>query len=197
MIDLLLQIDTALFLFFNAVLHNPLFDAVFPVITKDKNWLIPGIAIISLYLGFKRKRALIGIGLALVTVAIADPLAVRILKPLVGRLRPCNPQHFVEGGRFLIGMKSSYSFPSAHALNLFAQAMLFSRLHPGATPWLFAVAGIISYTRIYVGVHYPFDVLAGAVFGMGVGLGVFLGYTALAKRIARAREPVSIENDSP
>jgi undecaprenyl-diphosphatase len=75
----------------------------------------------------------------------------------------------IPDGRFLIGRKTSNSFPSSHAMNMFAQATLFSLLYRRRAAWFFLFAAIIGFSRIYVGVHYPFDVLGGALFGMCIG----------------------------
>jgi undecaprenyl-diphosphatase len=176
MLDAILAWDKALFLFFNATLALPLLDPFFTTITHGRFWIAPGCGlVIILFATMDKKRAALLVVLSLVTVAITDPLGAQILKPLFHRLRPCNPDALVEGGRFLLGYKTTLSFPSIHALNMFGQAMLFSLLYRRYTLWFFLFAAFIGYSRIYVGVHYPFDVLGGAVFGMVCGAGVYGG----------------------
>jgi undecaprenyl-diphosphatase len=179
MLHYLLQIDTNLFCFCNHTLANPALDALFTTITNGRFWVIPGIVAAVLFLYFKKKNAAVVIALMLVTVSVSDPVCNRIVKPLVPRMRPCNENVHIDGGRFLIGRKGSPSFPSSHAMNMFAQAMLLTLLYRrkrvGITA--FAFAAIIGLSRIYVGVHYPFDVVAGALFGVIIGAGVY--YAAL------------------
>lgn len=191
--EMLHSIDVALFLFFNSTIANPVFDAAFPLITDKHFWIVPGVAAAAWFLKVEKKRAAIAIGLALVTVAISDPLAVRILKPLIDRDRPCDRDALVEGGRFLLGHKGSRSFPSAHATNIFAQAALFSCLYPRATPWCVSFAATIGFSRIYVGVHYPFDVLGGAVVGSAVGGLVFLIFSRIRRRFGTGESTTEVK----
>lgn len=161
-----------------------MFDAIFPVITNGAFWVIPGIAAALAFLYFQRKKALIVMCLMLVTVSVSDPVCNRIIKPQFHRLRPCDEQVSIDHGRFLLGRKNSESFPSSHAMNMFGQAMLLSLLYRRKRVWIitFAFAATIGFSRIYVGVHYPLDVLAGAVFGTCIGLFVFFVYSLVLRR---------------
>jgi undecaprenyl-diphosphatase len=176
MLDTLLAWDKSLFLLINHVLTSGVLDAFFTVITNGKFWILPGILAALVYLKVEKKRALIVLLLAAATVALSDPVCARIIKPFFHRLRPCNPSDLVEGGRFLLGYKSSFSFPSSHAMNMFGQAALFSFFYPRRGPWFFLFAACIGFSRIYVGVHYPLDVLGGAVLGVACGALVYGAY---------------------
>jgi undecaprenyl-diphosphatase len=180
----LLALDTQLFLFFNHAIANPLFDAVFPVITNGRFWIIPGVCAALALLYFQRRKAIVVIVLSLLTVSVSDPVCNRIVKPLVPRMRPCDTRVHIEGARFLIGTKSSRSFPSSHAMNMFAQAMLFTLLYRRKRVWItaFAFAAVIAFSRVYVGVHYPMDVFAGAIFGVMVGGIIYSGYLFVMKK---------------
>ncbi len=184
MLHYILSLDTRLFLFFNHDIANRMFDVFFVTITNGRFWVIPGVAAALLFIFFKRRTALVVIALSLLTVSVSDPVCNRIIKPVFHRQRPCNDNVMVPGGRFLLGRKTSDSFPSSHAMNMFAQAMLFTLLYRrkrvGITA--FAFAATIGFSRIYVGVHYPFDVAAGAIFGILVGWGVYAGYRAAMKK---------------
>lgn len=186
--DILLSIDHSLFLLINATLINPFLDIIFIHITEPRFWIIPGVAVMVLFIRKEKKKALIVLGLAVLTVSITDPLAARFIKPLVGRLRPCNPNALIEGGRFLLGYKNSFSFPSSHSMNMFAEATLFSFFYPGKKIWFFVFAFFIGYSRIYVGVHYPFDVAGGAIMGMVIASVVYYGYV-FSTRLLPRRSP--------
>ena len=148
--------------------------------------MVPAIAVSIGLIWFEKKRAIWIIGLSLVVVALSNPLSVRVLKPFFGRFRPCHPEFFIEGGRFLLGYEHSYAFPSAHATNVFAQAAYFSLVYRKCTPWFFVFAALIGYSRIYVGVHYPLDVLFGMVCGCAVG-GAVYGVFFLIRNLYRKK----------
>ena len=181
MLEAILAFDTKLFLLLNSAIANPVFDVIYPIFDEQNNWIIPGLVVAAFFIRRERKKALIALGLLVLVILIADPLCARIIKPLVGRLRPCHPDVLVEGGRFLKGHRASLSFPSCHAMNMYAGAMLITLLYPKNGSWLLAIAALRGYARIYLGVHYPSDVLAGAVFGMLVALGVYFVYRSIKK----------------
>jgi len=70
----------------------------------------------------------------------------------------------------LIGLKRSFSFPSSHATNMFAAAALFAMFFPKGSRYYFGFAALVAYSRVYVGVHYPFDVFGGALLGVAISI---------------------------
>jgi len=176
MIDQLIQWDTSLFLFLNTAPANPLFDAFFVFITEGRNWLIPGIIMAAVFVSVKRKQAVVVLLLGFLVICLTDPIAYRIFKPWIGRYRPSHPDHFVEGARFLIGYRGGYSFPSNHASNVFGLATFLTFFYPRKWGWYFGIAGAVAFSRIYVGVHYPLDILGGLILGFFCGAGVFYAY---------------------
>ena len=185
MFHFLIQIDRSVFLFFNKTLSNPFFDTIFPIITEPRNWLIVALIAMIFFIFKEKKKALGVIALVLIAVALSDLIAYRILKPLLGRLRPCHPEFYIEGGRFLIGMKTSFSFPSNHAMNMFTAATVLSYFYRKYFGYFFGFAVLIGFSRIYVGVHYPLDIIGGAVFGIIFGSGVYWGYVGIKVCIKR------------
>ena len=104
--------------------------------------------------------------MTLVMVAVSDQLSSNLLKNLFERVRPCNALPDVN---ILAGCTGSFSFPSSHAVNNFTAAMFFYKFYPKLKFVLFTTAGLVALSRPYVGVHYPSDILAGALIGLAVG----------------------------
>jgi undecaprenyl-diphosphatase len=197
LLDIIRNIDRTLFLALNRDAANPVMDAVMPFITDVDNWLIP-IFLIWLYLMIfgGRKGRIAGIGLIFL-ISLSDQLSSSVLKPWVHRIRPCHPDQFIEGGRFLIGMKKTLSFPSSHAANMGAMASYFSVKYP-KTRWIvIPIALIIGYSRIYVGVHYVTDVLAGLMLGILCGWCILSVETLIGRawRSWKSRRPESNRSD--
>lgn len=159
------EIDTLLFSFINRDLQNSIFDVSMPVITGRYYFLI---LILMIWLIIKdKKNAVIPILLTVVSVALSD-WASNILKHLIERPRPC---HVVESVRLLVGCGGSFSMPSNHAAN--ASAIIFALSYQSKKwmRWLvLAVAILVGFSRIYVGVHYLSDVIVGTFIGIIVSI---------------------------
>lgn len=177
MLEAIITWDQATFLLINSAWHSPLFDRLFPLVTSWKNFAIPFLVVALLVTAIGRLRGLHFVILAVGTVLVADAISAHFIKNLVERTRPCNA---LEEVRLLVGCTTSPSFPSNHAVNasvLATLAMLYVRLLllPSAIG-----AMLVAYSRVYVGVHYPLDVLAGVVLGVAVALIVTGVVTAVA-----------------
>jgi len=159
----LIQFDTSLFYFFNVKLQNGIFDFLMPILTNLDYWRIPLGMMVVLLLIFGKKRGRIAVLLLVVGIALSDQLCNNVLKPLIQRIRPCN---VLEEIHLLVNCTRAYSFPSSHAMNIFTGCILFSYSYPKSKVILLIIAVLVSYSRIYVGVHYPFDVLAGVILGI-------------------------------
>jgi undecaprenyl-diphosphatase len=156
--------DVELFELLNSKLTHPALDALMPALTSSATYRVPLLlaALALIVWGTRRQRHVL-LGLV-VCVGLTDLVSSRLVKPIAGRLRPSFTQPEV---RLLIGAKRSFSMPSSHAANLSAATWCLLRGRaPGAlVAGMAAVLILISYSRIYVGVHYPSDVLAGALLG--------------------------------
>jgi undecaprenyl-diphosphatase len=173
MIEWLYGIDVALFRFGNEALANPAGDWFFPFITEVKNfYIIYAVTLIALMI-LGKKRGVTTVVLLLITITIADQVSSFVVKPFFGRLRPC---HTLEDVRLLVGCGGGKSFTSSHATNNFAMAVLVSHFYPVARPWLLLWAVLVSYSRVYIGVHYFSDILGGAVLGTLIAAGVAYGW---------------------
>ncbi len=117
-----------------------------------------------------------------VTILFAESLS-GLLKNEIGRPRPAVAD---PDPATLVGLPATSSFPSGHATVAFACATVLALGRPRLALWLFALAALIAFSRVYVGVHYPFDVLAGAVLGVAVACGV-LAAAELVRRFVRSR----------
>ncbi|HEY9117966.1 MAG TPA: phosphatase PAP2 family protein [Roseivirga sp.] len=168
MIDQLEIWDKALFKFLNG-LHNSFFDFLMPGISNKYIW-IPLYLLILYYLirrsGFKTLYIIIGIGLL---IFLSDQSASGILKPWVERLRPCYDPTLEGQVHLLKGCGGKYGFASSHASNSFAVAMfawLMLKDHIKFIWLLFPWAILVAYSRVYIGVHFPGDIMVGAILGI-------------------------------
>lgn len=168
--------DTWLFLQLNQVWTHPFLDAVFPWWRESNTW-IPVYLFFILLAAFNfKEKALPWILFAVITVVLTDQISSSLLKPWVARPRPCQEPGLVGQVRLLLnGCSGAFSFTSSHATNHFGFAMFIymttRHLLRYAGKVLFWWAASICYAQVYVGVHYPLDVLCGALLGCGIGYG--------------------------
>ncbi len=163
LLENLIYLDTTLFYLFNVKLQNGFFDFLLPILTNLDYWRIPlGLMVISLLI-FGKKKGRITVLLLVLGIALSDQLCNSVLKPLIQRIRPCN---VLENIHLLVNCTRAYSFPSSHAMNIFTGCFLLSYSYRKIRLFFLIIAILVSYSRVYVGVHYPFDVLAGVVLGI-------------------------------
>ena len=157
-------IDTALFRFVNQSLTNPVFDWLMPKLAGH-SLFVPGLllaAVLLIWQGGRRGRIMVVFLVAV--VVLGDTLVIKTLKEAVGRSRPCIA---LADTVARIGCSDSGSMPSSHSANWFAGAMVAFIFFRRSWRVLVPVAATIAFSRVYDGVHYPSDVLAGAVVGAG------------------------------
>lgn len=169
MIETLNQWDQSLFLLLNGW-HHEAIDPLMAFISEKWVW-IPLYAVL-LYLIYQRSgwKGTLWILLAIaILITLSDQFASGFLKPTVARFRPCRTEALLDGVHIVNNhCGGKYGFASSHAANFFALATFMSRFlqKPGWTVALFGAAVITAYSRIYLGVHYPGDVLMGALIGI-------------------------------
>lgn len=179
--------DRDLFHLLNGVLVHPWLDSLMPFVTSARN-LRPVVILLAVVLAVRpdRRWRLAALSLVL-SLAAADLIASQLLKPLIGRERPC---HVIEGVRLLVGCGGRNGFPSNHAANAGALAAALGLFFPRTLLVTIPAALLIAWSRVYVGVHYPADALAGLLLGGLAGTGVALATQRLGHRFIRppARE---------
>ncbi|MFB9296758.1 phosphatase PAP2 family protein [Persicitalea jodogahamensis] len=183
LLDHIIQFDQNLFLWLNGH-HNRYWDAVMIVITNKLTW-IP-LYVLLLYAIIKQfKLKAIGLILSiLAVVTLSDQIASTIFKPYFMRPRPCHEPSLESLIHLVGGCGGEFGFVSSHAATSFGIALIINLLPTSrlrATRWLFLWALVYSFSRIYVGVHYPLDLLVGAVVGVLSALLIFYFYIKLNK----------------
>lgn len=183
MIAELQQFDTELFLKIHRGLSNEFFDWLMPLMRNRFFWSPLYLFIIVFCIKQFKKQGYYIICMLLVTFAMGDLIASRIIKPYVARIRPCNEVSLTNEIIHRVPCGSGYSFPSSHATNHFGIAvflicLFYTRWKP-ILPLGLAWAFIISFAQIYVGVHYPIDTFAGALLGTCIGLFTYYLYKKL------------------
>ncbi len=174
MLKKLLEIDRYLFLKINRDCSNSFFDTVMPFLREPKFWApLYLFVLFFIILNFRKKAFLWSIG-AIVTVALTDSISSKIIKPFFARPRPCMDVDFSAQVRLVASYcGGNGSFTSSHATNHFGLAMFFfvtmQHLAPKYVKFFFLWAALVCFAQIYVGVHYPSDIIGGALFGTLVG----------------------------
>lgn len=177
------EIDTLVFFFINRDLQNSLFDLSMPFITKRAYLIF--LPFLLWFLLKDRKNALIVFMIAFVSLLISD-WSSNALKHYFERVRPCNE---FDGVRALVGCGRSFSMPSNHAANAFAFAMPFYILFKNRLRYAFViVALLVGFSRAYVGVHYPSDVIVGALLGVVLAISVVGLYSWLSKKVLKSKK---------
>ena len=166
MFHLFKALDIKIFFLINQTLSNPVFDSIMPLITNKNNWVLI-IIILFFYLAIMNgRRGQIALVILIVVVGLTDSFSTFILKPYFGRIRPS--YDIYEYINLLVAKGGKWSMPSNHAANISAIAVVLSYFYEKMKIPLYSLAVIIAFSRVYVGVHYPADVLVGGLIGYGM-----------------------------
>jgi undecaprenyl-diphosphatase len=188
-------LDAWIFHLINRSLQNPLFDLLMPILSDKRYFLLPALALVLMLLVWGGRRMWVVVAVALAALVLSD-LGTNLIKAVVQRTRPC---HVIPDVHLLAGCTRSFSLPSNHASNMFALAAVGWL---GLRRWRWALVLLavgVAYSRVYLGVHYPADVFAGALWGGALGWGL----TALAAHLSPgwfntpAAPPPKVPADSP
>lgn len=171
---MLAELDLSLFYQINRIWIHPILDTLLPLFRNKVFW-IPLYVFLATFLliNFRRKGLWIILCLA-ATVVTADFVSSKVIKPTIKRERPCQNDEVKPYVRTLVNCGAGKSFTSSHATNHFAIAVFLAVILGRRWRWIWLVglswASLISYSQIYVGVHYPIDILGGALLGTIIGL---------------------------
>jgi undecaprenyl-diphosphatase len=198
MLRYLIELDKELFIFLNGF-HSPLLDPVMLFVSEKAVWL--PLYLYLAYLIFKdhnRDGWFVLIGVTL-TIVLADQIASSFMKPYFARLRPSHDPslqsaiHLVEGYR----SAGKFGFASSHASNTFGVATFLFLLFKQTRRWiilLFFWAAFVTYSRVYLGVHYPGDILVGALVGVASAFAGFKFFQWL-KKVSDQRKKISPDTE--
>ena len=177
--NFIIELDNSLFLFINQTIQNVFFDFLMPMFRNKFTWIPVYILLILLYYKKFKFKAVYPILFLIVCVALTDSICHHFLKPFFGRPRPCFNE-WIQVRLLTENCGGKWSFPSIHAANHFGLSLgiILSKLFAEKI-WNFLLllwAFLIGFAQIYVGIHYPIDILGGFFIG---GLITYVVYKVL------------------
>jgi len=174
------EIDKALFLFINMTLSNRVTDILMPIITADNLLRVGYVATLILILVKGSKNLRWAVLFSLLVVLFTDQIVAGLIKPLIARARPCQVMDQIN---LLVNCGAGKSMPSAHAGNAFGQVLFFMFINRKLKYYLLIAGFLISISRVFVGVHYPGDIIVGSMIGALIGWFFYILYMKFLNRI--------------
>jgi len=181
------SLDTEVYRFINSKLANAAFDAIMPIFAGNA-WFIPLVVLLGIGLlwrgGIRGRLFVVVLCLGL---ALGDSLVINRIKHAAHRVRPSVA---VPQARVLVGPGNLGSMPSSHTSTWFAATLIAFAYYPRSRFFMLPLASTVAFSRVYVGVHYPSDVLAGAILGGGYAAAAVWGFNALWQFVGRRYFPL-------
>lgn len=176
----LIGLDFDVWYYMHALWRSDFLDAVMPYVRNQFTWA-PVYLFLLIFMPYNFGwKGVIWLAGFLLCFALADSISASVIKPLVQRVRPCNDPRLADYLHLIVPRSSGYSFPSSHASNHFALGVFIMVTLHQRIPWFWPIpmfwAAIISYAQVYVGVHFPLDILVGGLLGATIGLTVGLTF---------------------
>lgn len=190
MVEALEQLDKDVFVYLNNM-HSPFWDAVMVFVSEKLVWIPFYVGLIGYLIWRYRRQSIPMLLLVVIAIGLADFIASGLMKPYFMRLRPCHDPTLSELINIVEGCGGKYGFISSHAANTFALAVFFNLILSDRylifKVVLVAWAVVVTYSRIYLGVHFPADVMLGALLGAVLAFIASLVYRHLIKRYSYFR----------
>lgn len=190
MVEALEQLDKDVFVYLNNM-HSPFWDAVMVFVSEKLVWIPFYVGLIGYLIWRYRRQSIPMLLLVVIAIGLADFIASGLMKPYFMRLRPCHDPTLSELINIVEGCGGKYGFISSHAANTFALAVFFNLILSDRylifKVVLVAWAVVVTYSRIYLGVHFPADVMLGALLGAVLAFIASLVYRYLIKRYSYFR----------
>ncbi|MEZ5047926.1 MAG: phosphatase PAP2 family protein [Chitinophagaceae bacterium] len=169
MLSYFLQLDQNLFIAIHQGCQNTFFDFIMPFFRNPYFWApVYFFLLVWMYYQFG-KKGLLWCLFFFLTFVFADVISASFIKPLIQRIRPCHDIQLTAYLRTLVPCGSGFSFPSSHASNHFALSSFIHFTLGKKNKWISVLAYIwalgVCFAQLYVGVHYPSDILAGMLLG--------------------------------
>ena len=185
----ILEIDTELFLYLNSF-HNYFWDTIMLMVTRKETWAPLYLIIVYYFIKNYRSKSVLILLFLVLTVVASDQISV-LIKESVQRLRPVHEPAIADMVHNVFRKGGLHGFVSSHATNMFGIFVFTSRIFKNRSYFFMMLfwAVIISYSRIYIGVHYPFDILGGALLGWLIGIIMYKLLMFIENHFFIARSP--------